>query len=305
MQRVIISILIFLTPLYVNGQLYTMSDYYVQDALAINPSYAGSQDALSISVFDRFSWIGFEGSPKTMSLSIHAPMDNERVGLGLFLVNDMIGVTSETRIVGNYAFRMNVGYGKLAFGLGAGIILQKINWTKLAAQDAGDELLADNSASGVMPNFSLGVYYSTSKYFVGLSLPMFLSREFDAGKGRYAVKNNISEYNYFFNAGYDLDLDRNFRLLPAILVKYHKGDAMQIDIGSRVMFKNRFSLGTFYRSKNIMVGTIQCKVNDQLRFAYSYDFMVGNRIQYKYNSHEIMLNYIFDYHTNVTGPRQF
>ncbi|HYX07816.1 MAG TPA: PorP/SprF family type IX secretion system membrane protein [Bacteroidales bacterium] len=305
MRHVVICILIFLIPLAASGQLYPASDYYVRDALIVNPAYAGSQDALSISIFDRFSWLGFEGAPKTMSLSIHAPLNNERIGLGLFMTSDIIGITSETNLAGNYALRMDMGRGKLALGLGFGINMQRTDWVNLAFQDPGDELLVNNVVSGVMPNFSLGIYYSTREYFIGLSLPMFLSSEFDAGQDKFIVKNDFKEYKYIFNAGYHFDLNQYTRLLPTLSAKYQNGNDLQINIGSQVILKSRFWLGAFYRSNKIMAGVFQARINDQLRVAYSYDFMVGNGAPYKFSSHEVMLNYVFKYQTNITGPRKF
>ena len=123
MQRILTGILLFFIPLCLEGQLYNTSDYYVHDALAVNPAFAGSQDALSVSLFDRYSWVGFDGAPKTISLSAHAPVDNNKVGLGVVLMNTRIGVSKESGIVGNYAYRMDLGYGKLAFGLAAGLLL--------------------------------------------------------------------------------------------------------------------------------------------------------------------------------------
>jgi type IX secretion system PorP/SprF family membrane protein len=282
-----------------------MSDHYVHEALTINPAYAGSQDALSISILYRNSWVGFEGSPKTMSMSIHAPIHNEKVGIGFLILNDKIGVDKETDFVGNYAYRMDLGYGKLAFGLGIAMTLRSTDWTKLAAQDANDELLANNSSTGVMPNFSTGIYYSTKKYFIGLSVPLFLSHEYDPQKGKYLTRNDFAAYNYFCNTGYLMNIGPDVRFFPSFLFKYHKGNAPQVDINSQIILRNKVWLGATYRSKNGMVGMLQYQVNNQFRIAYSYDFIVGKDALYRYNSHEIMLHYVFNYKAEVAGPRQF
>ncbi len=305
MRRLTLGIWIFLIPLHVCGQLYTISDHYVHNALAINPAYSGSQDALSTTILYRNYWVGFEGSPKTVSLAIHTPLNNERVGLGFFIVNDNIGVSNETSFIGNYAYRIDLGYGKLAFGLGFGLTFTSTAWNKLDAQDADDELLTDNFSNAVVPNFSTGIYYTTKKYFIGLSVPLFLSHVYDSKTDKYSIRNDFTEYNYFCNAGYIIDLDPNIKFFPSLLVKYHQGNATQIDINSQVIIKNRVWLGISYRSKNILVGMLQCQINNQLRIAYSYGFSIGKIGQYNNGSHEIMLNYVFNYAAEVAGPRQF
>lgn len=305
MHRFITPILIFLFPFYLNGQLYVMSDHYVHNALAINPAYSGSQEALNATFLYRNYWSEFEGSPKTMSMSIHTPLNHERMGLGIFIMNDNIGVSKETSFVGNYAYRMDLGYGKLALGLGVGMIIHVTDWNKLAARDADDEQLADNSSTGLMPDFSAGIYYTTKKYFMGLSVPLFLSHVYNSQTDKYKTRNDFKEYNYFYNAGYTFDINPAVKFFPSLLVKYHKGNTPQIDINSQIILKNRVWLGAAYRSSNVIVAMLQYQVNNQLRIAYSYDFVIGKYGQYNNNSHEIMLNYVFNYSTEVTGPRQF
>lgn len=305
MFRIIASILIFLFPIYLHGQLYTMSDHYVHNALAINPAYSGSQDALDATLLFRKYWSDFEGSPKTALFSIHTPLNNERVGIGFFLMNDMIGVSKETSLVGNYAYRMDLGYGKLALGLGFGMVINTSDWNKLAVRDADDEQLTDNSSTGIMPDFSAGIYYSTKKYFMGLSVPLFLSHEYNSQTDKYNTRNDFREYNYFYNVGYFLNINPDIKFFPSLLVRYRQGNAAQFDINSQIILKNRVWLGAAYRSKNMLVGMLQCQVNDQLRIAYSYDFSIGRQTEYNNNSHEIMLNYKFNYSAEIPGPRQF
>jgi type IX secretion system PorP/SprF family membrane protein len=304
MLRLIQSILIYLLPICACGQLYNISDLYVFDALALNPAYAGNKEALSISLLNSISWVGFEGSPKTVSFSIHAPLKNEKVGLGFLLINDKIGVSKEINLIGNYSYSLNLDYGKLAFGVGFGLTLLNTNWKTLAAQDPGDELLTNNS-SGVVPDLSTGIYFSNKKIYLGLSIPLFLSHEYDPGLDKYTTRNDFAAYNYFCSAGYIIDIASNTKLVPSILGKYHKGNGSLLDINTQMILRNRFWFGFTYRSKNILAGMIQCQVNNQLRIGYSYDFNISKKIQYNYSSHQIMLNYVFNYKAIVTGPRQF
>jgi type IX secretion system PorP/SprF family membrane protein len=305
MRLFILNIFIFIVPIFTFGQLHTLSDYYVYDALAINPAFAGSQGALSASMFYRSYLTGFEGAPKTISASVHAPLDKEKIGVGLLISNNSIGISHETSFIGNYAYRLNLGYGKLAMGLGIGLSLQKTNWDDLAAHDPNDELLADNSYTYAVPDFSAGFYYSTRNYFVGFSVPFLLNHTYNSTDDKYLTRNDFSEYNYFCNAGYNYDLSPDFTFLPSLLIKYHKGNTTQIDLNSQIIYKNRFWLGLSYRSKKTLIGMLQFQVNDQFRIAYAYDYILGRNGQYNYNSNEIMLNYLFSYKAKVADPRQF
>jgi type IX secretion system PorP/SprF family membrane protein len=305
MRRLISIICIFILPAYSYGQLYSMSDHYVYNSLAINPAYAGSHNALSTIFGYRTCLNSFEGAPSTMTLSVHSSLNNDKIGMGLFVMDDKYGISNEMSFIGNYAYRMNIGYGKLALGIGLGMIVNKTQWNALEARDADDELLAENNSAGTLPDFSLGMYYSTNKYFIGLSLPLFLSHEYSSQTEKYTIKNDFKEYNYFFNTGYIFDINQNIKFFPSFLIRYNQGNAPQVDLTSQFIFKDIVWIGAQYRSRNVLVGMLQCQITKQIRVAYSYDYSVGRSDRYKFSSHEIMFNYVLAHKVVVESPRHF
>ena len=305
MNRVILSIFTVLFPLMLFGQMFPSSDHYVFNTLAINPAFAGCHDALSATVSYRNQWIGFQDAPKSQMLSVHSPVYNDRVGLGLLVENNSIGIFKKTSFLGNYAYRMELRDGKLALGLGFGITVNNIAWNELDIADAGDAQLSENSSSAVLPAFSFGSYYYSKKYFIGFSMPLFLNNEFDNSTGKYKIGKPLSGCNYLFTGGYELDIAPSFKLLPSMLVKYHPGNVIQLDFNTQVNLKDRIWMGMGYRNRDILVGMFQCQLNYQLRMAYSYNFELGTIGRYMDSSHEIVLNYIFRYSRKVIGPRQF
>ena len=63
-------------------------DQHQLNGLAINPAYAGSQDALNVGIHSRVQWTGFDGAPRTTTLSVHTPLKNKKVNLGLVVMGD-------------------------------------------------------------------------------------------------------------------------------------------------------------------------------------------------------------------------
>lgn len=305
MNRYILSILLISFPLQLSGQLFPLSDHYVYDALAINPAFAGCHEALSATVSYRNQWVGFKDSPKSQMLSLHTPFDNDRIGLGLLVEKNSIGIFKETSFIGNYAYRMDLGDGKLALGLGFGVTVYNVAWNELKATNTDDEYLVFTPTSAVLPNFSLGTYYYTKKYFIGFSMPLFLGHELDKSTGKYKISNNFSGCNYFLSGGYEVDINTQVKLLPSMLIKYHPNNKIQIDYNAQVCLKDRIWMGIGYRNRDMLVGMIQYQLNYQLRMAYSYDFVFGRIGNYVNGSHEIVLSYVFRYARNVAGPRQF
>jgi type IX secretion system PorP/SprF family membrane protein len=305
MNRFILSILALLFPLQLLGQIFPLSDHYVYNALAINPAFAGCHDALSATISYRNQWVGFKDAPKSYMLSVHTPIYNDRIGLGLLIEKNSIGIFKETSFIGNYAYRMELYDGKLALGLGFGVTAYNIAWNELDATDADDIQLINNPASAILPTFSLGTYYYTRKYFIGISIPLLLRHEIDQSTGKYKINNIFSGSNYFITGGYELEISPRFKVLPSILLKYHPHNKIQIDYNAQISLKNRIWIGIGYRSRNMLVGMFQCQINYQLKLAYSYDFDLGSIGRYRNGSHEIVLNYVFKYARNVMGPRYF
>src|SRR5665647_3175962 len=155
MNRIILSIFAILFTFQMSGQMFPLSDHYVVNALAINPAFAGCQDALSATISYRDQWVGYKDSPKSYILSVHTPVYNDRVGLGLLIEKNSIGIFKETSFLGNYAYRMELQGGKLALGLGFGVTIYNTAWNKLIAADANDIQLMTSPTSAVLPNFSL------------------------------------------------------------------------------------------------------------------------------------------------------
>ena len=92
---------------------------YMFNSLLFNPAYAGSKDHMAITLLHRDQWWGIEGAPKTQSFTIHSPLKDDRVALGLGVYNDAIGPTNTMSFMTSYAYRINLGKGKLSFGLQA------------------------------------------------------------------------------------------------------------------------------------------------------------------------------------------
>jgi type IX secretion system PorP/SprF family membrane protein len=305
MNRLYICLLVLVFPLHLSGQMFPLSSHYLNDALDINPAYAGSHNAMSASLMYRNQWVGFRDAPKSYLLSVHAPLDNDRIGLGFLVEKNSIGINKETSLMGNYAYRMELQNGRLALGIGFGITVYNVAWNELIAFDANDLQLMENPATTVLPTFSLGTYYYTKKYYIGISIPLFLSHEQDNKTGKYKIGNNFSGCNYFLTGGYEIGIASNVKLLPSLLLKYHPDNSIQIDINALMNLNEKVWLGAGYRNSNILVGMIQCQLNYQIRMAYSYDYCFGSIGKYMNGSHEIVLNYKFRYKTRVMGPRHF
>jgi len=98
-----------------------------------------------------------------MTFAADAMLQSAKVGLGLIIVNDKIGVTKETSFKSAYSYKVNIGKGSISFGLGAGLKTTNTDWSKLVVLDPGDEYYLIASRVFVVPDFSFGFYYTNLK----------------------------------------------------------------------------------------------------------------------------------------------
>jgi len=305
MNRIIKTILWLLVPLSMAGQITPVTNQYVLNPLTINPAYAGNRGALNIAAFYRKQWVGVPGSPLTMTLAADMPLLDSKLGVGLIITNDKIGVTKETQFHTSYAYKIEMGKGMLSLGLGAGLITTNTAWSELVALDQGDEIYLTDSKVFVVPDFSFGAYYMFDNYFAGFSIPKLLGYKFDFDKNKYSLKVNPGQYYYMINTGYVFNLNEKIKLFPSTLVTFSPGEKLLYDINAHVNLYNRLWTGLSYRSSRSVAVLLQFSVNNQLKVAYTYDFDFGKLGRYSNGSHEIMIRYEFRYNVDVVNPLIF
>ena len=305
MKKIVKTLILILVPVSLAAQLTPVTDQYILNPLTINPSYAGSRGGLSVAAFYRQQWVGISGAPRTMSFQVDAPVLSNKLGLGLFVVNDQIGVTRQTELMTSYAFRINLGGGVLALGLGAGLVATNTAWSDLIVLDPGDEYYLIDSRVFIVPDFSFGVYYNVKNYFVGFSIPRLLGYHFDFDRNKYSLKVEPGQYNYILNTGYMFSLGQKAKFMPSALLSYSIGDKFLYDVSAHFIMNDRLWLGATYRSTSSVTALAQFAINNQFKVAYSYDFNFGTLGSYSSGSHEIMLRYEFRYKVDVINPLIF
>lgn len=305
MKKILQTVLLLLIPFSVFGQLTPITDHYILNPLSLNPASAGSSGMLNVAAFYRRQWVGITGAPVTMTLTADAPLKDNRIGLGLVIVNDKIGVTKETQIITNYAYRLNVGKGNLAFGLGAGLISTNTAWSDLVVQDEGDEYYLIDSKPFVVPHMSFGTYYTLEKFFAGISVPKIFSYKYDFDKNRYQLVNDMALFNYMFTTGYTFKLSHDFAVLPSTLLSYRQSEPLLFDLSVQAIYSDRYWVGLTYRSSKSFTALFQFQLNSQLKIAYSYDYDTSKLGNYSSGSHEIMLRFEFRRKFSAVSPLNF
>lgn len=294
------------------AQYDAMFTQYMFNEMFINPAYAGSKDAMSATLLHRQQWVNFAGRPITTSFSLHGPLMGSKMGLGLSVLNESIGVLNRNLIYASYAYRIKTSEsGRLAFGLMGGIENQVSKYSTLKINDNGitDPQFAQNSPSIIAPNFGAGVYYNTKTFYAGLSIPRMIDNQVKFSTGGSDVTTtrvDFSKFTYYITAGNVFTLNEDFKLKATGMFKLVQNAPMQVDLGANLLIKNLIWAGLSYRTGSSASVILGIQASKQFVISYSYDYGLNKIQKYSQGSHEIVLNYLFSYKSKkVITPRYF
>lgn len=303
--RTILLALALVLAAMLHAQHTPLTTQYLFNGLLINPAYAGSREALTATLSWRQQWVGFEGAPSTQLLSVHSPWAGTNVGLGLIVYSDRIGVSRESGFMTNYAYRLRLGDGKLAFGIGAGLRMLQAEWTAVQTTDPGDQEFASDSHGVLKPNFSAGAYYYNKKFFTGISVPFIFSQAYGPDGESWNMTEAPGHYQPMLTGGMLLDLTSDFKLKPSVLVRKAGAEPVQADLSVNVIWKDRVWLGGSYRTQDAVCLMLEVMPSSQFRLGYAYDLGISALNANHQGSHELMLQYEFGYHVKAMDPRYF
>ncbi|WP_431127881.1 PorP/SprF family type IX secretion system membrane protein [Flagellimonas flava] len=249
---------------------------YMFNTLTVNPAYAGSRGQLSFAGLYRSQWIGLDGAPETFSLNLHSPIRNSRLGYGVSIVNDNIGdgVVQETYFDAVLSYTIDVALdAKLSFGLKAGGNMLSLDFNGLRNFDQ-EVVQQDNIDNQFNPNFGLGIYYHTDKFYFGVSAPNILETEYFDNNANDANSVNFlstERINFYLITGYVFDLNADLQFKPALLTKAVGGAPLQVDISANFLYADKFYFGGAYRLDAAVSALAGFQITDQIMLGLAYD----------------------------------
>ncbi len=311
MKTVLLTfIFIFMLKLYAIAQQEAQYSQYMFNTLVINPAYAGYKGELNISLLNRDQWVGLQGAPKTQSIIADGIFfNNPKVGLGLAIVNDKIGLQGHTSAYVNYSYRIKVGANddRLAFGLAVGMAQYTLDENQAHIDNPDDPNFNEGKQVYFTPDAKFGLYFSNKKLYASASVINLLAPTLDYHQA--GVDQMIKqEKQFFFTAGYLIDLTQNVKYKPSIMVREAAKSPTDIDFSSFFLIKETVWLGASYRTglnflkktdfnkglikQNSLIGTVEMFVAKKFRLGYSYDYLLSSLGDYSNGTHEISLGVV-------------
>ena len=308
LKKILIIIILagFGKPIF--AQQNAMFSQYMFNSLAINPAYAGSRNVVSATALYRNQWVGIEGAPKTGTFSIDAPISGDRLGMGLQVISDKIGIATTSGLVLSTAYRIPMNEGSLSFGLQGSMNNYHAGFGSVNLDQTGP--IPDRAFQGdvnkTLYNFGSGVYFNTNRLYAGFSIQDFVSNRLSIdtiSDGDVTARQSAHGY---LTAGYVFPISMDLNLKTSALIKGVMGAPLQGDINVTLWIKDVIAIGTEYRTNADISALMEIKVSPQFRIGYAYDKSITPLRKFNSGSHEFMLRYEFSFDRDRTlSPRYF
>jgi type IX secretion system PorP/SprF family membrane protein len=286
------------------GQQDPMYTQYNFNTQTINPGYAGTWESLGFMVLGRYQWVGMDGGPRTYTFSVQSPTGNQKVAWGLDVISDKIGQEQHLSLMGDYSYRLRVGERSfLRLGLKAGVTHYSNPLTKYIQNPDETPETYENIDSKYLPNFGVGAFLYSDRYYLGLAVPKIMETDFSKSNSNYS---SYSEMRHFYlQGGYVFELSHDLKFKPTFLTKATIGSPVELDLTGNFLIMDKFWLGAMYRTGDSYGFLAQWVIDKKLRLGYSVDFTTTRLQSYNNGSHELMISYEIGSRKRWSTPRMF
>ncbi|MBC7884314.1 MAG: type IX secretion system membrane protein PorP/SprF [Saprospiraceae bacterium] len=316
MIKKLLILLFTFTWISLDAQQQQMYTQFMYNKMSLNPAFAGNENYLSVTLLYRDQWNGFPGAPKAQLVSANLPRLGKRIGIGLNLERQTIGITEKITYEFMYAYKFFMGEGTLSMGMnvsGRNFIQDYTDSRLYAIQGIeNDPSIPKTLQSRNLINAGFGVYFNTNNFYLGASIPRMIRTDLDFDN------NNLfsTEVRHLLiMTGGTFIVNNDFRLTPQLLFRAAEFSPYGLDLNLSGTLYDKYSTGLTYRtggsagdfgeSLDIIFGM---QLSEKLMLGFAYDITLSKIRTIDNGSLEVILSYNFipsKIKTIIVNPRYF
>ena len=284
-----VSIMVYLVSFMAVGQKEPQYTQYMYNIGSFNPAYAGTVETAEIAGLYRAQWIDIPGAPRTFRFGVNIPMVNEKTGLGFNVVSDQLGPSTQTYVDVAYSYQVSISDNtKLSFGLDVGGSFLNVDFSKGDFEIENEPLLNTGTVNKFYPTIGAGTFLYSDDWYVGLSIPNFLTNGIYGDEVAVLVEDKI-QFNFI--GGYVFELSSGLKFKPAFMLNYLQGSPVNMNLSTNFLINDVVTLGASYRVDNALSGLAGFQVSSGMFVGYSYDYNTNGLGEFNNGSHEIILKF--------------
>jgi type IX secretion system PorP/SprF family membrane protein len=297
-------ILLFTFPLAATAQQLPQYGLYLFQSQVVNPAQTGTREHWYFRTYYNRHWLNV-GTPGYFNASVDGSL-TDRLNLGIFAVNEQMGLANITDFALSYAYRINMGLKEsLSFGLSLG-------WKYHSVSSNFDPVIKEDPslkdfASTLDPLINLGMYYESDVWWGGLSARNLAAMSVQHENVAMLLPQMRS--NYVLTLGGFVPAADNIDLVPSVMWQedFKYGSLLDFTIGAVYNYDYRGFIS--FRVEHPMWKSADVIMNAPLyavavgaeaylsRFTVSYTYTQGlNSFVSGYlGEHEISIGYYISY----------
>lgn len=279
----------------VYGQQDAQFTQYMYNGGYFNPAFAGKESGYRFSALHRSQWLNYSGTsgpaPITQFVSASASIDKLKLGVGLNIVNDNIGPTTNQEINLSVGYHKKLRRGVLSLGLMGGVFATTLRYEEFDFVNEDPNFPTTGRETQMNLNIGAGAIYDRTKYYIGISSRHINEPGFDFGEGSF--ENQLKNHSYLL-VGYRIKTFAQWNFEPSVLLKTVSFDNFSYDVSVIATYNQKVSGGLAFRgeeSVSLLMGYSILK-DKSLRIGYAFDLVVGGIEAKAPTSHEFMLSYV-------------
>ncbi|HLA57884.1 MAG TPA: type IX secretion system membrane protein PorP/SprF [Puia sp.] len=331
-KKFVISCVCLLMVGCLSAQQQPYYTQYILNNFILNPALAGIQNYWDFKVSYRNQWVGLQGAPRTLYLTINAPLGKSQYdyetpttvpdaqakhlsakqtlmeytappahsGLGFTILNDKTGPLNRIAAYGSYAYHLPVGR-KTTLSMGVSLGVQEVN-VDVNAVDFGQANPVDPAVleSGYLnklePDVNAGLWLSNTTFFLGLSaqqiVPVPINAVSDTSNGVTVLKGTLIPHT-FFTAGYKISASDDISILPSVMISYVQPLPIGVDVNAKIQYQDLLWLGFSYRHKVGWAALLGINISSTINLGYSYDYTTTPLNTVSNGTHEIVIGFLW------------
>ena len=284
MNKWTISVLLILCITHAWSQQEWGYGQFAMNLFDSNIAYAGQHETPSFAIRHRQQWMGIEGGPKSSFVSVHMPLSENRMGIGMRLLTETIGARQQSFLHVAWAYRLRLPGGTLNFALAGGASRNGIDWGRVQVWDVDDPQISQWENARWAPVVNAALFFSRKNFYIGTEWGQ-LTRSY-YGETSFAQKMHLKSV-----LGYHKKVRKDDQLQMASLFKWSEAGEWQMECNVTYLKNNRVGLGAGYRWNYGAIILAQIHFSDQFRVGLNYDLAAQATQRTYEGSLEVFLGY--------------
>ncbi len=273
--------------------------FYTQNGnntLLLNPAVSGTKRTLDARLNARLQWIGYDGAPRTETVSANYRFYRGKMGAAIYMLEDKIGPSRQTNYGVDYAYHIRFPDCELSAGVGGIFTKYTLYGDEITLHNTQDPAIDQTVSSAVwVADANAGIYLYNDRFHIGVSAmhiaettaKFYVHDTTKHGKVKYMPHIN-------FSVGYNFAANPDFVWESTVNASYVPGVPFFLDYTLRLHIRNQIICGASLRLHDALALHIGAVFLENFQVTYSYDFMISELRNYNSGSHEIMLVFNFN-----------